>query len=112
MSAHTHDHHDEHMNPDAHGSVFKRIWVPFFILFALTALEFLIAFTMPHGMARALIFLALTVVKAYYIVAFFMHLKFEKLTLALAIILPVAFVVYLIVLLMLEGGYIHNMINQ
>jgi len=99
MSAeHAHDSHD------AHGSVFKRIWVPFFILFGITALEFLIAFTMSPGTARVLIFFALTILKAYYIVAFFMHLKFERLTLGYSIVVPFLFILYLIALLLMEGG--------
>ena len=110
MSTHSHGHADAHAHPDSHGSVFKRVWIPFFILFALTALEFIIAFTMPPGTARAAIFLGLTVLKAYYIVAYFMHLKFEWLTLVYCIVLPIAFLLYLVVLLMVEGGYIHRMI--
>lgn len=106
MSAEAHSHDAGHADHNAHGSVFKRIWIPFFILFGLTALEFLIAFTMGAGVARTIIFLVLTIFKAYYIVAYFMHLKFERLTMMYSIVLPFFFVVYLIILLLLEGGYI------
>lgn len=83
----------------------KEIWKVFWILFALTALEFFIAFTLPKAYQdfKVAIFLLLTVAKAYYIVAFFMHLKAEKLTLAYTIILPLIFIVYLVVLLFMEG---------
>jgi len=102
--------HDDHSH-EVHGSVFKRIWVPFFILFALTALEFVIAFTMDPGIARTLIFIFLTVVKAFYIIAYFMHLKFEKLSLIYSIGIPFLFVVYLVILLLIEGGYIYNSLH-
>jgi caa(3)-type oxidase subunit IV len=98
----------EHENPDSHGSVFQRIMVPFIILFALTALEFLIAFTMKTGPLRVTIFVLLTLVKAFYIVSFFMHLKFERTFLRWTIVLPMLFVVYLIVLIFLEGGYVYE----
>src|SRR5690606_39368487 len=52
---------------------------------ALTALEFLIALGFVHhwgilqkGALVNTIYIVLTLLKAYYIVAFFMHLKFEK----------------------------------
>ena len=93
---------------DAHGSIFKRIWVPFFILFGITSLEFLIAFTMGPSVGRVIIFFALTILKAYYIVAFFMHLKFERLTLGYSIVLPFIFILYLIALLLMEGGAVSD----
>jgi cytochrome c oxidase subunit IV len=82
--------------------------VPFFILFALTALEFLIAFTMPGGLVRTLIFLFLTILKAFYIIAYFMHMKFERIGLVYSVGIPFLFVVYLVILLLIEGGYIYN----
>jgi cytochrome c oxidase subunit IV len=99
---------------DSHGSIFKRIWVPFFILFAITALEFLIALTIKAEpgttmkWVKNIIFLLLTIMKAYYIIAFFMHLKFERLTLGYSIVLPFILIVYLVVLLMIEGGHVLN----
>ncbi len=101
-----HSHGGDHL--EAHGSVFKRIWVPFFILFGLTALEFLIAFTMPSGLLRTIIFLFLTVLKAFYIIAYFMHMKFERIGLVYSVGIPFLFVVYLVILLLVEGGYIYN----
>jgi len=105
--SHAADHHDM----DAHGSVFKRIWVPFFILFGLTVLEFIIAFTMAKGPARVGIFVFLTIVKAFYIVAYFMHLKFERISLIYTIVLPMLFLVYLIALLLMEGGYVGSLLH-
>lgn len=76
----------------------------FWILLAATALEFLIAFTMPDGALKIAIFIGLTLIKAFYIVAEFMHLKGEVKALVWSILLPMIFVVWLIVALLVEGG--------
>lgn len=91
----------------AQGSVFKRIWLPFIYLFLLTVLEFAIAFTFPkeeYGTFRNWTFIIMTLVKAFFIVAYFMHLKFERVKLIYTILIPVIFVIYLIILLLIEGG--------
>lgn len=87
------------------------------ILSALTAFEFLIAFTWEWfagvtGMEletvklmKNLLFIILTIFKAFYIVAEFMHLKHEVKRLAYTIILPFIFIVWLIIGMMIEGGY-------
>lgn len=100
-----HNEHLEHGNHDTHGTVFQRIMVPFFILTAITAAEFLIAFTMPKNGLKVAIFIALTLAKAFYIIAYFMHVKFERLNFIYAVTLPFIFIVYLLVLLLLEGDY-------
>lgn len=102
-----HDHHD-------HGGMDKKgIWKVFFILLALTALEFLIALGFVHhwgviekGMVLNAIYIVLTLVKAYYIVAYFMHLKFEKSGFIICSAIGFIFIVYFIVLLLIEGDYL------
>lgn len=87
------------------------------ILTGLTAFEFLIAFT-KHLYAEALgisestaqtivvvTFIILTIFKAFYIVAEFMHLKHEVKRLAWTILVPFIFIVWMIIGLTLEGGY-------
>ena len=76
------------------------------ILAAVTAFEFLIAFVMPGGVLKISIFIALTIVKAFYIVAEFMHLKYEVKVLIYSIVIPMIFVLWLIVALIYEGGSI------
>ncbi len=87
----------------------KRIWQVFMILSAVTALEFIIAlgFDWPHGL-KAAIFIGMTIVKAFYIVADFMHLKHEVKVLIWSIILPMLFVAWLLLALLLEGDYMLN----
>lgn len=85
------------------------IWKTFWILSGLTALEFLIAFTMPANTFRIGIFILLTIAKAAYIVGEFMHLRHEVKFLIWAIILPMAFVAWLLLAMILEGGSIFTM---
>ncbi|WP_187261765.1 cytochrome C oxidase subunit IV family protein [Pontibacter beigongshangensis] len=83
----------------------KVIWKTFFILVALTAVEFLFAFTMDAGTLRNAIFIILTIFKAFYIVAEFMHLKHESKALIWSILIPMALVIWLMVALISEGSY-------
>lgn len=83
------------------------IWRTFWILLAITVFEVGIAFTsIPHNIL-ILIFIVLTIVKAYFIVAFFMHLKHEKQTLAYAIVTPFILILYLIGMALAEGNYLN-----
>lgn len=90
-------------------SATKEIWRTFWILLAITSLEFVIAFTIDadhYKWTKVGIFIILTLVKAYYIVANFMHLRHEVKSLIWTIILPCIFVLWLVVALIVEGGYI------
>lgn len=78
------------------------------ILAIVTGIEFFIAFVFPDGAVKISLFIALTLVKAFYIVAEFMHLKYEVKVLIYSIVLPMIFVVWLIIALIYEGGAIFN----
>jgi cytochrome c oxidase subunit IV len=95
--------HDESAHSQPHT---KAIWRTFWILFGITAFEFLIAFTMAHGLLRVAIFVGMTLVKAFFIVAEFMHLKTEVKTLIWSIIIPLVFIVWLVIALLMEGNSI------
>lgn len=85
----------------------KVIWRTFWILLALTAFEFLIAFTVGAGELKKWTFILMTLVKAFYIVGEFMHLKHEVKSLIWSIVLPFVFLVWLIIALVnLEAGFI------
>jgi cytochrome c oxidase subunit IV len=120
MAEHTAAHHSEedHGHHDfvieeqgihhVHGSK-KEIWRVFFILLGITILEFLVALTpaIYNGIGKTgtvSIFFTLTILKAFYIVGYFMHLRHEKLNMAYTILVPLGFVLYLIALLLIEGG--------
>jgi cytochrome c oxidase subunit 4 len=84
----------------------KEIWLTFWILFAVTAVEFLIAFTSDSKPFRLITFILLTFVKAFFIVANFMHLRHEVKALIWSVVLPTLFIVWLVIALIYEGGSI------
>ncbi|MBM3936461.1 MAG: caa(3)-type oxidase [Sphingomonadales bacterium] len=94
-----------------HNSSFdiKGIWMVFWVLFAITVLEFILALVIPEAFIakpiKNVIYIALTLLKAFYIVAYFMHLKFERINMIYSIILPTVFVLGVIAALMYESDY-------
>ncbi|WP_443945852.1 cytochrome C oxidase subunit IV family protein [Pedobacter sp. AW1-32] len=112
---HTTDGHDH----EEHAGLTKgKIWQVFGILLLITVVEFIIAlWVLPHGyMSHGVgnfVYIALTLLKAFYIVAYFMHLKYEKLGLQLSLTVSFIFIIYFIVLMLIEGGHLNlNMINH
>lgn len=109
------EHTHEHGHADHAGMTKKKIWQVFFYLLGITALEFFIALViMPMGMNHGLgnfIYIVLTLLKAYYIIAYFMHLKFEKMAFVTSLTVGLIFIVYFIVLLLTEGSYLHVHMN-
>ncbi len=97
-SEHIAEHHEE-----GHGISKKSIWVTFGILSVLTMVDFAFFFSMDPSMSRNLIFVALGVIKSYYIVGIFMHMKYEVKRLAGIILLPFGFILGLIAALLYEG---------
>lgn len=83
----------------------RKIWVTAGILAVITALEFLVAFTIPLDMEeiRITIFVGMTIVKAFYIVGEFMHLKYEVKVLIWSILIPMIFIVWMLVAFVYEG---------
>jgi|TARA_B100001113_G_C20841557_1_gene505569 cytochrome c oxidase subunit IV len=79
-------------------------------LFVITVFEFAIAFTVPHEYkwVRIFIFIALTIVKAYYIMSEFMHLGHEKGSLKMSVLLPLLFVVFLLFILLFQADAIYQ----
>ncbi len=84
----------------------RQIWKVFIILSAITGVEFAIAFLMDTSTLKVAIFVGLTIVKAFYIVGEFMHLKHEVKSLIWAILIPTILVAWLLLALMWEGGAI------
>jgi len=81
----------------------NKIWRVAGILGFVTLIEFVFAFTMERGIFLTSIFFGLTFLKAFYIVAEFMHLKHEQKSLIWSILIPVVLIAWLIVALMVEG---------
>ncbi|MES2427983.1 MAG: cytochrome C oxidase subunit IV family protein [Bacteroidota bacterium] len=88
----------------------KRIWNVFFVLLGITTIEFFIAlYLVPKGhmdinVANP-VYIVLTLLKAFYIVAYFMHLKFEKVGLVYSILVPILFIIGLILVLTNESHH-------
>ncbi len=100
-AAHSHT-HEVTMTP-------KKIWQVFFVLLGITTVEFVLALAVPETTMRQgiknVIYILLTLLKAYYIIAFFMHLKFEKLGMIYAILVPTIFIIGFIVAMLAEGNF-------
>lgn len=80
------------------------IWVTFWILLIATVIEVGISFTSIPKNILKYIFIILTIVKAYYIVGSFMHLKYEKKSLVYICIIPtVLFITYFLIIMLYEG---------
>ncbi|MEO8150614.1 MAG: cytochrome C oxidase subunit IV family protein [Bacteroidia bacterium] len=97
---------EEHVDPKGK----KVIWRTFWILLIITIFEVGVSFTSVPKNILLWVFITLTVVKAYFIVYFFMHLKHEWKAFQYTIILPFLLIVYLIFIAITEGNYIHKML--
>ncbi len=92
------------------------IWKVFWILLIVTAVEVALGIIKPAFLLHELlgtsilniIFILLTLFKAFYIVAEFMHLKFERTNLIWTIALPILILIpYLAFIVLTEGGYMN-----
>ena len=89
----------------AQKSVIMGIWKIALFMFLITAVEYVFAFFMDAGTLRSVIFIGLTIWKAFFIVSEFMHLGHEVKGLMYSIILPMLFIMWLIVALVnMEGA--------
>jgi caa(3)-type oxidase subunit IV len=102
---------DGHAHGEHEGLTKKKIWQVFGILLLITVIEFIIAlWVLPHGymshLVGNIVYIGLTLLKAFYIVAYFMHLKYEKLGLQMSLTVTFIFIIYFIVLMLIEGGHL------
>jgi cytochrome c oxidase subunit 4 len=80
-----------------------KLWRVAGIMLGITIVEFIIAFTMPHGPAKTSLFVILTIVKAGYIVGEFMHLRYEVKVLFWSVLIPMTFIIWMLVAFVYEG---------
>jgi cytochrome c oxidase subunit IV len=97
------------------------IWKVFWILLAVTALEVALGIIKPEILLNSflgttllnVIFIVLTLGKAYYIVAEFMHLGHERKNFMWTITLPIVVLIpYLTFILLSEGAAMNALMNQ
>lgn len=83
----------------------KKLWQVAGILGIITAIEFAVAFTVPHDLKdlRVWTFIIMTIIKAAYIVGEFMHLRHETKLLMWSILVPIVFIVWMLVAFVYEG---------
>lgn len=97
------------------------IWKVFGILSIITIVEVVLGIIKPDVLHLTkiigtsplnIIFLVLTLVKAYYITWFFMHIADEKKSLRRAVVWTAVFlIIYLATLLLIEGSYINDVLG-
>lgn len=89
----------------------RKIWMVTAILAAITCVEFIIAFVLTSDSmhtTKAVIFILLTILKAFYIVAEFMHLGHEKKSLVYSLIIPFTlFIGWGILAFLMEASFIN-----
>ena len=95
----------EHVEPPR--DMKKQIWKTFWILFVLTVIDIGLYFGLLdyHSLIKNYLFIFLGVVKAYFIIGIFMHMKFEHRWLRYLIIVHIVFVIFFIALMIIEGNY-------
>ena len=76
------------------------------ILSIVTGIEFVIAFLISGGMVKISLFVALTIVKAFYIVGEFMHLSYERKALIRTLLFPMIFIILLIFIALYESAHL------
>lgn len=83
------------------------VWKATLILAIVTVLEVTGALIYPHSFPIIVIhlfFIIMSLIKAFYIVGVFMHMKYERQALMLTVLLPTIFLVWAIIAFMWEGG--------
>ncbi len=93
----SHDTHQEHP--------LKTYFVVWGWLFVLSACSYMVDYMGIQGYPRWALILIFMVLKAGLIVAVFMHMAWERLALAYAIILPPVFVLVFVAMMVLESEY-------
>ena len=87
----------------------NKIWFTAGILAVATLIEFTIVYLIARGPVLITAFVLLTLLKAFYIVGEFMHLKGEVKTLIWSILIPTVFIAWLILALIAEGSSVFEL---
>ncbi len=82
--------------------IYLKIWL---LLFILSTLSYLVDYFQLQGYLRWSLILLFMFLKAGFILAIFMHLQWERLSLKYVLFLPVIAIMVLIALMFIEGDY-------
>ena len=110
-----------HAHDDAHTFDRKLIWRTFRILLYITLFELVLAigyyemtFSNPHLVKHLLngVFIVLTLAKAFFIIAEFMHLRHEIKNLIMTIAVPATLFIWFIISFLWDGGSYKELRNR
>jgi cytochrome c oxidase subunit IV len=107
-------HHGDINSTESKGQV-SRIWKIFWILLVITVIEVVMGMFFSHSMPKGLVnffFLALTVLKAGYIVSVFMHLGDEFKGFIITVLIPLFLFIWFIIAFLADGGFWLHMNNS
>ncbi len=82
--------------------IYYKIWI---LLFVVSFFSYMVDYMQLQGMLRWTLILIFMFLKAGYIIAVFMHMKWERLALQMAILLPPIFIAVFIGIMAIEGDY-------
>jgi cytochrome c oxidase subunit IV len=77
-------------------------------LFVLSVFSYLVDISPLEGFAKWSLITLFMLLKAALIVSIFMHMIWERSSIALAVIVPTGVLLFLMLLMILEGDYIHT----
>ena len=100
-------HHTDVASPESRSQV-KRIWKIFWVLLVITIAEVILGMFFSHHMPKGLVaflFLSLTLLKAGYIIAVFMHLGDEFGNFIVTMAIPLFLFIWFIIAFLADGGF-------
>ena len=107
--------HHTDVNSAESKSQVKRIWKIFWILLVITIAEVIVGMYFSHSLppvVKAFFFLVLTLLKAGYIVAVFMHLGDEFRNFLATVLIPLVLFIWFIIAFLTDGGFWLRMNNE
>jgi cytochrome c oxidase subunit IV len=102
MSTHTEEIH----HPGVSIAIFGKVWI---MLLVLTGVEVLLAYEQVPTLIMLTVLVGLSVIKAALIIAYFMHLKFERFSLFLTLFPMLIFCIVLMLIFLGDAFRIPNM---
>jgi cytochrome c oxidase subunit 4 len=86
--------------------VYFRIWI---LLFVLSSMSYAVDYLQFQGYTRWTLIIIFMLLKAGFIIAIFMHMWWERMALAAAILLPPIALLFLIAIMSIEGDFTYDM---
>ena len=82
--------------------IYLKVWI---LLFVLSTMSYMVDWYQLQGYLRWSLILLFMVLKAGFIMAIFMHLSWERLSLKYVLFVPLVAIVVLVALMAIEGDY-------